>query len=505
MKNTVLQGSLILIFAGFVCKGLGAVYRIPLSGILGAEGIGIYQMVFALFALFLIVSSGGISLAISHYVAKIRATGEGSIKNVLFCGLGFSAIVSVLIGALMIVFAPSLAKLQGAENFTMPYVMCAITLVLASLLPALRGLFQGFQNMMPTAISQVIEQSAKVALGLGFALFFVQYGLQWGVFGAFLGIAISEMLAFVYLLFAVKKVKFEVQTPQKNVGFWRTNFSITVGLLVIPLIAVFDSFVVVNLLASQMQKTQAIALYGLQSGIVSSLINVPVMLSMAISLALLPKLSFSLSNHQTDEAAQNFANVLKVLLFLLVPFLLIFVFFAKDIMLILYPSLGEALITTAARLLQISAIEVLFLGIVHITTSVFQSQDAAQVPVIVLAISAGIKCVLTVLWVSNPQFNIFGMALANLLFYAISAALLLFFAKKRVPFALDGKFLLVQAASTAMFAFGLWFASVYFESILAKILFVGASGLFLYALPMFFADFLGIKTFAKNWFKARRV
>ena len=178
MKNKLLEGSLILIVASLVCKVLGAVYRIPLSNILGAEGIGVYQMIFSVFSLALIVSSGGVSVTVSHQVAKVLASGQGSTKAIFLRGFIYSLVSSLVFAVLFLIMGEKIAAFQGNSLGTSGYAAMAICLVFASLIAPFRGLFQGHQNMLPTAISQMIEQIFKLVLGLAFASYFIKYGLS---------------------------------------------------------------------------------------------------------------------------------------------------------------------------------------------------------------------------------------------------------------------------------------------------------------------------------------
>ena len=164
MKSTLFQGSLILMLAGFVGKLLGAFYRVPLSNILGPEGIGIYQMVFAVFSLALIISCGGVSVTVSHKVAKIRAGAPGSEKEVFLKDLLYSLFTSLIFAAIFLVLGNQIAILQGTDDGGFAYIMAGVALVFASVLASFRGVYQGHQNMLPTAISQVLEQMFKVVL-----------------------------------------------------------------------------------------------------------------------------------------------------------------------------------------------------------------------------------------------------------------------------------------------------------------------------------------------------
>ncbi|MBR4407631.1 MAG: polysaccharide biosynthesis protein [Clostridia bacterium] len=505
MKDSVLKGGLILVVAGVLGKILGAFYRIPLSNILSPEGIGLYQMIFPVFSLALIISAGGVSATVAHAVAKIRASGEGSIKDIFKQGFLYTLILSVFFALIFLIFGDQIATLQGNPLAGAGYKMCAFALIFSSLLASFRGLFQGFQNMVPTAVSQTLEQMFKVVFGLVFAYFFSQTSLGLGVVGAFLGITIAEIISLFYLIFKLKtqKINFFYKKTQKN-SFFKTNFIITASFLIIPALTTFDSFAVINLLSQNFTSATSTALYGLQSGMVNSLINFPVVVSVAISLSLLPTLTFFLTQHDQGKASETVGKIFNFLLVLLLPCILIFVFFAEDIFAFIYPSLTPDLLSTASLLLQISSFQILFISILQISTSVFQSLDKPTLPILFMSLAGAVKILSTILLIGIPAINIFGLAISNFLFYAIAGVLSLVFVKKLLPFSLKTKTLAVLIPSLTILCTSFWLVNVYITSFWVKIFCIGFSGLLAYVLPILIFDVFEIKhSLAKTIFKWR--
>jgi len=499
MKETILKGGIILVVAGIVGKILGALYRIPLSNILGAEGIGLYQMIFPVFSLALIICSGGVSVTIAHTVAKIRASGVGSIRNVFLKGFFYTLFTSLFFALIFFILGDKIAELQGNALAGAGYKICALALVFSSLLASFRGLFQGFQNMTPTATSQILEQVFKVAFGLVLAYFFARTSLELGVVGAFLGITIAEIISFFYLFFRAKTFNFGVFLIKKDKNpFFKANFIITSGYLIIPLLTAFDSFVVINLLTKTFAPSLSTSLYGLQSGMVNSLINFPVVVSVAISLAILPTLTFFLTQNNREKASEVVSKIFTVLLLFLLPCVLIFVFFAADILNFIYSSLGESLLETASLLLQISAFQILFISILQICTAVFQSLDKPILPIVFMSIAGAFKILTTIVLVNMPSINIYGLAISNLLFYAVAGVLSLVYVKKHLTFALKTKVLLVTSTSLGVLASSFALINAYTSAFWVKIFLIGASLALLYILPLLTFDLFEIKSTLKQ-------
>ena len=203
-QNQFLTGAIVLAVAGIICRVLGVIFRIPLTNIVGNFGMGIYQMVFPLYALLLIVSSAGIPIAISKMVAReMTADNKSECKKILFNALILLSVIGLVLSLLFIIFSSQIASLQGNKDVGIIYIAIAPSVFLVCIISALRGYFQGMQNMIPTAVSQIIEQLIKMAVGITLALMFIKTSVIMAVFGAILAVTISEVVALVYLLSSV--------------------------------------------------------------------------------------------------------------------------------------------------------------------------------------------------------------------------------------------------------------------------------------------------------------
>lgn len=506
MKNTVLKGSLILVLAGVLGKALGAFYRIPLSNILSAEGMGIYQMIFPVFSLALILCSGGVSVTVAHSIAKIRASGQGNQKKVFLQGLFYSLITSLIFAVVFICLGDQISALQGNEMAGSGYKMVSLALVFASLISSLKGFFQGYQNMLPTATSQILEQVFKVAFGLVFSYFFTKNSIELGVVGAFLGIGIAEIISFLYLIFKIRKVKFSYQQNEQPLRkFLVENLSITLSFLIIPIITAFDSFVVVNILKESFSVSTSTALYGIQSGMVTSLINFPVIISIAVSLALLPDLSFEFGAENYNKISEKVSNVFFILFVILSPCVIIFISFANEIMGVLYSSLNTNLLNVGVVLLQVSAVSVLFISVLQISTTIFQSMDKPLIPIFTLAFSGVIKIVLTIVLVGNPEYNILGLAISNLIFYVIAGLVSLYIVRKKISFQISSKQMILTLIFLLVLAGVFYLTNVYISSLLLKIIFVILECLLFYVLPIFIFNIANIKVVASEFLRKRKI
>ena len=430
-ENKFARGALILLVGGLICKLIGAIYRIPLSNILGAEGIGIYQLVFPIFSLFLILASGGSATALSKLVASCRAKGENKrARRFLFQSIILLLVASLVFSGLFLAFGGPLSSFQGNEKAALGYVGAAIAIVFASVLTAFRGYFQGYQNMTPTAVSQIIEQVLKLVLGLTFAHLLIGRGPAYGAMGAMIGVGVSEIFALLYLAitYAFKRKKLDILEPEIETTFSqdlklliKQTLPITLNSLIMPLILAIDSFLIVNLLVSGGNSSEiSTEMFGVYSGMVNSLVNFPTVFSMALAISLVPAISYG---REKQEKNLDASSVFKLIFYIAIPCIFIYFCFSREIIAVLYPSAtNQNLLSLGALLLRISAINILYISLLQITTAILQGNGKSLAALANVSVAGVIKILLTLVFVSGA-FGIYGAAIASAICYSIAAGL----------------------------------------------------------------------------------
>ena len=385
-RNGLMSGATVLATGSVVAKVVGALYRIPLTNVLGAEGMGMYQLVFPVFALFMVLSSAGVPTALSRIVAEKRALGEG-VKKYLFASLAVLALLSVVSTVLVLTLARPLAKWQGNENVALGFQIIAPSIFFVGIIAGFRGWFQGEMYMLPTALSNVIEQAVKLGLGLFLAVYLKPYGLIWSVAGAFIGVTVSEIVTMVYLIITYlyrqrkNKVNDRILTFDKKEGarMFKIAFPIAIVAILMPLSNFFDSFMVVNLLKfNGMDTTVATANYGLLSGPVTSLVNMPVVFIMSLAIAIVPSVSVSRAERDINSILFKSRLSLKLAYTIGIPSAVFMMVFAKEIISVLYSSLDENSVLIASKLLTITAPNILIMSVMQIYVSLLQALDKTK-------------------------------------------------------------------------------------------------------------------------------
>lgn len=460
------NGAIILSISAILCKFIGAFYRVPLSNILGAEGIGVYQLVFPIYSLFLVFASGGVPVALSKLVAECRARSEYKrAKRFLFQSIIILFSLSFLFSLFFGLFAKKIALFQGNENATLGYVGVSIAIVFASVLTGLRGFFQGYQNMLPTAISQIIEQVLKLVLGLSFASFLIEKGISFGVLGAFFGICLGEIFAFLYLLFTFffkEKRKHEKEEQKIKTKFssdlkelLKLSMPITLNAMILPLILAIDSFLVVNLLSSSgFSNTFATQMFGVYSGMVCSLVNFPTVISSALGVSLIPAIAFKKQQGKNENAG----SIFKIIFYVAIPSILIYFVFSREIVAVLYPNTASSnLFNIASNLLRICAINVFYISLLQVSTSILQARGKSVQSLFNLTFAGVVKILLTYFFVISP-LGIYGAGVASIMCYAIACGLNLIALREEIQINFKLKSLIFMFANSfiAIFvAFGL--------------------------------------------------
>ena len=162
-RQSFVAGALIISAGGFISKILGALYRIPLTNILGGEGMGIYRMVYPLYCILLTVSASGIPAGIARLISSGRAPGAEKSAFKLY---GFIGVLGTIA---MYLLARPLASAQGEPAVGLCCKLLAPAVFFVAVLSVVRGYFQGRHNMIPTAFTEVCEQLLKVLAGVAFA------------------------------------------------------------------------------------------------------------------------------------------------------------------------------------------------------------------------------------------------------------------------------------------------------------------------------------------------
>lgn len=463
-EKSFLRGALVLAIGGIVCKVLGAFYRVPLASILGDVGMGVYQLVYPVYAFSIVFVTSGLTSALTYVVSRNKKTYNlENLKKFFWASLLLSTIICLLAGVGFVVFSNNIARLLGNVDAGAGFVVAGLSAVFAGVISTFRGWFQGFEDMTPTAISQVSEQVLKVGIGIWLAIVLASFGVSYGVAGAFLGVLAGEVFATIYLLivFLFSKKKYvDFSKSKKKLLFWTATkklvskwFAFGLTGFIIPLTVAIDSFLVVNLLKrAGFGESVSTALFGIQSGMINSLINFPMILAVALSTSIIPSISFLVKQKKMGEVTQKINLSLKLVLFFSVPCALGLMAVSQNILFMFYPKLSPQMHDVAVVLLLISAFNVVYLGLLQITSSVLQSLGHVYIPVFSSLLGCLFKIALTLILVPNPSINIYGSAVAGIVAYLVPCVVNILMLRREIKINIGFKFAMTLLVASIFMA-----------------------------------------------------
>lgn len=464
-KTALVGGVAILGVAGLISKVIGMFFRIPLTNLIGSGGLGLYQAVYPTYSLLLTISTAGIPVAISRLVSESVTMGKR--KNalaILRTALVLLTGIGLLFTLLMLSFSGQLASRMGDAEAQAGFIAIAPAVVLVTVMSAFRGYLQGHSDMRPTAVSQLIEQVAKVALSLPLSVMGLNRGgVAMAAAGALLGITLGEGLALIFMMiaFTVNQRRHAAEIAEdaaETEGFGalarklvRIAVPITIGSSIVPLASYIDSAMIrLRLMEAGFAVEQARSLYGLLSGSALSLINVPTVLATAVCIGLVPAISAARIKKRTEEVHELSRLGLRLGSLIGLPCGVGMSMLSTEIIRLLYPSLPENEILVTGRILSLSALTIFFFTQVQATTGILQGVGLQRIPMYSLVAGVVCKITLNYILIAIPSVNIYGAPVASITCYTVSMLINFIWVVQKVGMKMDWKGILLRPAAATL-------------------------------------------------------
>ena len=202
-RKTIITGTLILTASNLITKCMGFFNRIFLSNTIGAEGIGLYQLILPIYGLAWSITSAGFTTTISSLTAQEHIRGQnGNIGRIVKQSVYLSLGISLLISMLLFFGAEKTATFLLKDSRTAhPLQLLAFAIPFMAIGSCLRGFFLGMQETMIPALSQVLEQAVRILTIYFLAGIFVPLGLTYACTAAVAGIFFGELLSCLFTIF----------------------------------------------------------------------------------------------------------------------------------------------------------------------------------------------------------------------------------------------------------------------------------------------------------------
>ncbi|MDR0293369.1 MAG: polysaccharide biosynthesis protein [Oscillospiraceae bacterium] len=503
-SQNFLRGALSLSAATAAVKVIGALYKIPIQRVLGADGSSLYYVAYNIYTFIFVLATAGLPVAISKMVSESRTAGRSDAERIfsvafsLFLVIGTAGALFILLGADWI------AARMHAEEAVWAIRAIAPSIFLVVFISPYRGYYQGHGNMTPTAVSQVLEALGKLIFGVSLTAFVLYVIIPadgteanhtarntFGPAAAILGVSAGVLLAALYLIFRsrgqrLRKVRGSGRPRgeilREMVG---VAIPITLGSAVLNVTNLIDSGLTRGLLVSGAGYTESRRdFYHGAYTWAATLYNLPSAFVLTIAVSLLPAIAACRVRRDRQGVITTTRSAIRVTALLGMPAGVGFFCLAGPILNLLYGG-GEKeaeAIRIAAPLLRTLGIAVIFVCIVTVSNSILQSLGLVTIPIVTMAAGSAAKLICTYALVGNPAVHINGVPIGTVVCFGLIAVLNLGIVIKATGagVALLGEMVkpFLAAAGMGVIALGCYHFFAYFlGERIGVVLAIGAGGL----------------------------
>ncbi len=453
MKNqrkTFFSGVLLLTFSTILVKLVGLIYKIPMFSILGAEGMGYFNSAYEIYALFCVIATAGLPVALSVLIAGALASGEkGSVRRIFRIAFLVFLSVGILGTLLMVGFAKRFCMMMQSELAYHCILSIAPTVFFVCVSSAYRGYFQGYGKMQQTAISQIMESLGKLLFGLLLANYAMTKGYETPIIAAFAGwgLTVGTAVSTAYLCIAMKRFKAKEQSSPKEIKdsesenelthIGKRLFSLavpmTLGASLVSLTKLIDMTMILRRLQSiGYSAAEANQAYGSYTTLALSVFGLLPSLINAVALPLVPSLSSAVAVGDKQRQGQLISLCYHLTAMFSIPASIGLTIFARPILMLLFSSEGQA-VDIAAPLLSQLGVSVFLSCMITATNSVLHAYQSVKLPILSMLAGAALKIATAYLLIGNASIGLFGAPISTFVCNMAVVLLNLVFCQRLCP------------------------------------------------------------------------
>lgn len=448
-KSLVFQ-SLILAGAGLLTKIIGFIYRIPMANILGNTGNGVYSVAFGIYGIMLTLSSYSMPISISKIISEQSKT-ESSIK-ILHITLFISSVIGLISAFTLFIGAESLSILYNKSGLAIPLKILSPTLFFVAILGCFRGYFQGLGNMIPTALSQIVEQIFNAIVSIVAAKYICliysntsnlsALKAAGGTFGTCVGAFFALLFILIYYLkkrnstYALNLISF-IEFKTYLILLFSIMFPIILSQTIYQIGYTIDDYLFANIMHTKNYSEVYITnVQGVFNTQYTQLINLPISIASAFGVSLLPKISSFHAKNDNLNANLSINKLIYLTTSIVLPSTAGLVVCSEEIMHSLFPKLGT-LHELAVNLLFWGGIAAIFYSLSTISTTILQSYCYYKIPVLNAFISLILHITLVIILIKHTNLGIFSLLIGDIIFPFIILLLNILFIKKNIYLNID--------------------------------------------------------------------
>ena len=456
-KSTFFGGAAILAAGIAIVKLIGALYKIPLFNIIGDEGTGHFNNAYVIYNLLLMVSTAGLPVALSKSISEASTLGKrNQVHRTFSVALAAFFVLGTISFAVMFALAQPLADLQGDGAAVQAVRAIAPACFFVCVLSTFRGYAQGHGNMVPTAVSQIIEALGKLTIGLALAWLLVRAGASSAdaAAGAIFGVTCGAGICLIYLI--VDHIHRRRSEPGRPTDVPEAPGTIFKRLLVIavpitlcssvtPITSWLDTAQVQNILRDVMNAQPAqwyeaqklldptvvdpvVAAYGAYQKAIT-IYNLPSSFMVAITASVIPAISACRAKRDFQGAGRIAESSMRVGMLLALPAGIGLSVLASPVMHFVYRS--DTDYTIADPSMMILGIASIFVCVMLVCSSVLQASGFVNLPIVIMVAGCAAKLIVNNFMVR--QVGAVGAAVGTLVCYIIVAVLELLLIKRVIP------------------------------------------------------------------------
>ena len=443
-KESFVTGAAVLTASTVVIKILGAVFKIPLSNIIGKSAMGDFGVAYNIYALLLTLSTAGLPVALSRMVSAADALGRrNQVRRTFVVARAAFFVLGMTSTLFMLIFSRYLADFMGSPEAEASISVLAPALVCVCLMSAYRGYTQGLGNMVPTSISQIIETLCKVVFGLSAAWILVRRGQSGsvGAAGGIFGVTVGTLLGLLYIVPATLRLdrKNGKPTPSPDVPESRgrtlkklvlIGVPIIIGSCVLNLVAMVDTKMIFGRLQNALGYSYETArsLYGTYFNS-QTLYNLPSSFAVPMVTSAIPAIAAYAAEKRTKDAAQVLGASLKLMNLLAMPMAVGMGVLAAPLMGGLYGDTDPA----AGAILSVLSAAGYGVCIMMVTNAILQAYGYERLPILTIAAGGVCKVAVNYALLGSPGVNIVGAAVGNVACYLVISLLNLLIIRRKAP------------------------------------------------------------------------
>lgn len=426
-KNELIRGAASLSLAALLVKVLGVAYKIPLSHILGDDGMGFFNTAYTVYTFFFLICSAGVPKAITILVTENSTKGSEVSDAILKTARRAFFTLGVVIAGLFAVSAFPIASFIGSSRSAIAMLAISPAIPFITAAAVYRGYLNGKLRFGTVAISQLIEAAIKLVLGLAFSSIAIRLGAttEFIAAAAIFGITIGSFITYMYLIISTK-IKKAAKTTRQNELFdqhilkkmLKISLPITLSSGTMSLVNIIDLTVIIRGLEKNgYTEDLSTMLYGNYTTLAVPMFNFVLSVISSICISALPILTELATNKKNSEFCKSLTYSAELVAFFALPATALFAFFSREILIILFDYSSVAL---GDALLSILSPSVTLIALLTLVNTALEAKGGYIVPLISMGIGGIAKIITSSLLVGRASFAIWGAPIGTSISYLVS-------------------------------------------------------------------------------------